>query len=662
MAGILNGLRSLCGVLLCFGLLLIFASLASISSFSSLFVRITLCFGMVFWFLLQVLKGFNTPFPRQLDGFILLCLAFFLIWLVVQGVAQWYHLEPFFPYVASWDERINLFIMFATGIGFYCITSGIIRSRIPLLFFIQFLIFLSAAAALYLIYIALISSNPRYFWEMSSLPLIESLRPWVGSSIYPNYFVKLLYPGAFYSVSLIFYIYTLRHDIIHPPNLYSWLLLNLCFACVLIGAIFLTQSRAGIIAFVAAFFLYSVFFTFSHEARRSALKRFGLLFVMVLLFLLCLGLKHVIRELQTVASAFFGEMELKGIRGLTIGAGWQLVKTNGLWGVGLGNYQMGWLYHHKPPFDYLPGTTFNDLIWLWAETGIPGFFCFFAAFLSFGIRGLIRVVRTESYFVSYFLLASICSLLALLFHSFVDPTFYVSPLLWLSVIVLGIGVGCFYMTPWRDDNIEEQKAEKSYKGKIINFILALTVFLLTLAAGIISVNKMYAFILTKASLDEALLKKAGKLDPLNPIYQEWLAHTYFKKYRRYEEASFLKQAFRSIDKAISLDRFRLSLDTERAEMLFDINDLKGVRETFQRMSERLPNFYLAEYTASVFYMEHALQSKDPDRSRYLEELAIKHYKKLIVLFPQFPEAYKLYPFGSEAAHHRYLQLKEEGRI
>ncbi len=635
---------------------LILSSFGSISFLSASLIRVVMSTAILLWFILRLLDKEKTP-----ADWIFPWLAFFLMWFLIQAGGQRFHLAPFFPFVNSWDERINLFVMFFTAVGFFLISREVTRSRTAVLFFLQFFIFLSTGVAVYLIFIVLTSPDVAYFWLVPSIPFVENLRPWVGGVLHPNMVIKLFYPGAFYSLSLVFYAYTLRAEHPHPPSLFSWGLLNLCFTCVLIGAIFLTRSRAGIIAFGIAFFLFWVCFTFSHQEKRRALRRFSFFFGVVILFLLSLGLKDVIREVQTVVSTFAEETQLKGARSLTIGAAWHLVKTNGLLGVGLGNYQMGWLFNHRAPFDYLPGATFNDVLWIWAETGLPGIVCFLSAFLLFIVRGLIRAVRTESYFISYFLLASIASLLALFLHSCVDPVFYISPLLWVSFIVLGIGASCFDLK----SRPEEKEAQKKECPKFLSrffFFGALTVLLMAAGAGGITFNKVRAYLLVQKERSEISLRRAGRLDPLNPIHRERLSSHYFQKYQKNGEPDFLKTALEALDGAIALDLLDYDLDVRRAEMLLAARDLRGVTETFERMRGRLPNFYLAEIGASIFYMEESVQLKDGKDAGYLEDLAIQHYKKALEIYPLFPETYRIYNLGSDEANARYQKLKEEQQI
>ncbi|HXV28316.1 MAG TPA: O-antigen ligase family protein, partial [bacterium] len=462
----------------------------------------------------------------------------------------------------------------------------------------------------------------------------------------------------------VFYVHTLRDDSRHLPTHYSWILLNLCFACVLIGAVLLTRSRAGIVALGAALFLYSVCFTFSHQRRRKALKRFGLFFAAVVFFLLTLGLKGVITELQTIFSALTHEVQMRGIRALTIGAGLQLIKESGLLGVGLGNFQMGWIFHHTPPFDHLPGTTFNDFIWLWAETGFPGIFFFAGALLCFIARALKKAFATNDYFISYFLLASVFSLLALSGHALVDPAFYVAPVLWLAFSVLGMGTACLCVT----SEIETPPAAaphglpaKAGRNSAVA-ILAFIVLFMAVASGWFSVQKLRASLAMKEARDEQSIKRAMKLDPLNSSYSEMLASFYFREYEKNKNPEFLNESLAALDKAIRLDLFRYALDVQRAGILFEAGDERGVRETFDRLRERLPDFYLAELAASIFYMERAVQLKNNPQTGYFEDLAINHYHQVIELYPGFPEAYKIYNLGSSGASQHFQKLKKEGRI
>ncbi len=645
-------LRLILGLILCGCLLLIFSSLGSLSFLPASAIQIALSGGTVVWFLIRLIQW---DFAKK--GFFLL----FLIWLLIQAAGQWFHWAGFYQPAGSWNERINLFFLFVTAAQFYLIAREVFQSRATGLFLIQFLVVVSAGLAIYLIFVISTSPNPNYFWSSGSLPFVERLVPWVGNFLQPNDFVKLFFPGAFYALALAFYALSFKEDeTLHRSALYGWIVLNLCFVCAIAGALFLTRSRAGILSFSAAFLLFSIFFSFSHQRKKYAVKVFGISTAVIILFLLSLNMKSVLKELETVLPTFTAETELHGDRSMTMGAAWQVISAQGLFGVGLGNLKGAWLFLHKPPFYDMPGIVFNDFLWMWAETGLPGIGFFLLALLSFMVSGVIRALRTWSYFVCYLLLASVFSVAALSFHGLVDSVYYAAPTLWLAFACMGFGAGALGV-----EESEEQK-ERGERAKPFHFpgILAVWfILVLSVLSGVVSARKLTAFTLTQERRnDEGPIRKAMKLDPFNAHYPEALASYYYNLYLENPNDSMLKQSLFFLDEAIRLEPFQHLRYRRRAEMFLYAGKVEEVEQTFRGMQEALPNFYLGEFTASVFYLEAAERSKDPRQASRFEELAIKHYRRIFQFNPGFIKKFIFYTTGYEDARRRFYLLQKEDRL
>ncbi len=229
-----NILLWLLGFIFCSCQVLIFLSLGSIPPLSSLVIQLALSCGILFWgitrFLQKDMSRIHFLFPW---------LVLFLLWLLIQSLGQWLHLPFFFPHVSSWDERLSLFGMFVTAVAFYLAAVEMLRGRRLSLFLIQYLVCLSTLLAIYLVHAFFTAPGNHAYWFNRSPLWVDKLWPWAGTYFQPNHVVKLLFPGTFYAVSLAFYIYSHRHrdNDYSQRNLYSWIFLNLCFACVLLGAI-----------------------------------------------------------------------------------------------------------------------------------------------------------------------------------------------------------------------------------------------------------------------------------------------------------------------------------------------------------------------------------------------------------------------------------------
>ncbi len=642
-----------------FCVLLVFLSFASISYFSSCLVTLLICPGVLLWGFVRLIEKDIHRIPG-----LFLWFAAFLVWLVIQAAGQWFQLGDFFPHVASWHERFEGITGFITAVGFYVLTVDILsrHSHTRRIIFIQGLIVFTLMLAIYLLYMALTAFPRARFWEQNSMEWVQHLWPWVGLMIQPNFFVKLLYPGAFFALSIFFYAYRQRRDKHHTQKMGNLMFLNLCFFCILAAGILFSFSRAGILSFGLAFLFYFAFFILSHPEKEEALARFGFVLVPLVLGFIYLGVKDVFTEVQTVSGELSDAAQMRGMRMMTIQTGWQMVLDKGWFGVGLGNFQMGWLLTRQTPFDLLPPSRFNDFVWLWAETGVLGIFLFLGGLLTFGIQAIKKSIETDSYFVSYMLLASVASLLALSLHALVDPAFYMEPILWLAFVVLGIGSSCFNApSGTRDQTIEI--AEDEFPGMETARKIFFFLFLgLAAAGGVCAAVKLAAYFIAETPGDPKALKLSMRLDPFNPAYPEQLSSHFFESYHKTGNRQDIDKAIWALDEALKRDKMDHLIYSQKAQMLLAKGDIKGAQAVFGEMRAALPDYYLGELTASIFFMEASLSEMNPFQMQVYENMAVQYYKKTLELNPRLFEIYSIYPLGSERVDQKFDLFRQQGRL
>ncbi|MCM8775200.1 MAG: O-antigen ligase family protein, partial [Candidatus Omnitrophica bacterium] len=432
-------------------------------------------------------------------------------------------------------------------------------------------------------------------------------------------------------------------------------------------AIHVTKSRGGILAFWAAAVVYAFVFIFAHRRRTQALKRIAVTLGILVCFLLVFGMKEVIREIGTIAKTVSEEIQFNGIRALTMGVSWQLVKKCGLFGVGLGNFHWGWLVYHAPPFDHFPERSYNDFLWIWAETGVPGIFCLAGGIGVFLVWCVTRSLKTRSYFLSYMLLASLASVLAFSVHALADPTFYVPQLFWLLAMTMGLGDSSNFLDALEGGPEEKNERDKTVQAfKIKKYTLRrLTigfVLLMALSIVLLSVGRLRAHSLLQGIPNEQQLTIAMRLDPFSANYPEALAKYFQKRYDGNPDTANLIRFRNAIDEAIRRDPFRLTLYQERARFFLAAEDEKGIEETFERMRDCLPRFYLGELSASAFYMTASIETADPAQARRFEKRAIDHYRSALKHYPKLIESRDLYPLASPAAVIRFREILRQSRI
>lgn len=642
------------GALLAFSILLSLGSLGSMSYPAGILSQFLTSGCLILW----VFHAFLNRARRGSMPVLFPWFMGFLAWLVLQALAQKF-LFPYFGIPSgAWAIRLNHFSIFVAGFSLYLTTQEFCANRRRALLFTQFLVIASTALALY--YVILFFMTPKMADNYPGpFPGLDLLKPWIGIYLQTNHFVDLFLPGIFYAASLVFFWNSREPHEEHPQKMIAFIFLNLCFACVLAAALLFTRSRGGILAFLAALFFYFVFFTLAHHHRHVAIKRLVIFLLVAGVFLVSLGMKEIFEELRTISQTFLEETHLQGGRVLTMGASWQVIKKQGILGVGLGNFHMGWLLHHKPPFDLFPERSYNDFLWMWAELGIFGMVLFWGMLVFFFFRSLRTALFSQSYFISYLLLASAAPVLAFALHSFLNPTIYIPPLFWLMSISLGMGEGVLRIEAHQKvDGMEKPLVmEKTMKGVSVCLVLALALVM----AGI-SLNKVRAFWITQRSQDIEKWIQAARLDPYYSNYPATLATRYEQKYRKTREPENLEKALDAIDRAIHLAPFQLVYYMRRAQFLLRAGDESGVRETFERMRRRLPRFYLGEIVASAFYMTAAMDSGDAAQASRLEGAAIRHYLAARDLYPEFEKTNTLYLFASQKAVQRFEELSRAEQI
>lgn len=644
MAAILTFLM---GVLLHAIVLMVLISFASPGFLASSVGRLMAVAGILLYGLVSLLK-------RQLPADAVFRLAaVFLIWLAAQAAGQFLKL-PSLGLAAPWDIRIDLFAMFLTGVGLYLVAGGALLDRRAVTLFGQFLVVVSTVVSFYCLY--LFCQFPQVESIKAPFPYLDVLGPWAGMSIQPNNLINLFYPGFFFAGSFMLYAFVsneLRGD---PPRRISLLFLNLVFFLIILAALLMTKSRGGIVAFLAGMAVYIVFYTMVHRRRAVALQRVGLVLALALFFLLIFGIKDVIREVMTLSATLTDEAQLKGSRSLTIGASIQLIQRHGLWGVGLGNFQFGWLLYHTAPFLEFPRFSYNDFLWMWAETGLPGFLSFAGIFAVFMIRCFRDLRRTRSYLVAYLMIASLASCVAWIVHSLMDHTFYVPAVLWLVMIVMGIGTAAGRM------DVSAGPAHAAVRGTWLDWLLMIFVMAASVGIGSVYVGKLEAYRLLKGAKTEETLLKAAAKDPWNWLYRAQLAAFYDRVNKKKPSPETLDRSITAIDEAIERAPFELELYVRRAGIFFEAGKLDEARRTFEAMQSALPDFYLGELAASGFYITAAVESADRKQIQDLEYLSMKHFLRACELNPHLPKIFAIGPYTSAKGLERFRELLYQKKL
>ena len=201
---------------------------------------------------------------------------------------------------------------------------------------------------------------------------------------------------------------------------------NWCFALAAI-ALLLTQSRGGLLAFVAILLVYTYL---SANDRKTRIRRVAFLLVICLLA-------------ATVAGFFFQRLaeidDFTTVSRLAIwGGAFTVFARSPLFGMGFGNLRgmMGGLLNLP---DGWTGDAHNLYLELLAETGLTGFMAF-SVLIVLALRTSLRQLRkTENHFNKMIAIAIFAAICGVLVHGTVDYLFHTTPQVTvLFFLVLGL--------------------------------------------------------------------------------------------------------------------------------------------------------------------------------------------------------------------------------
>lgn len=639
------------GVLWTSGVLL-FLSLGSLSFPSLALIHCLLGPGLVIVFIVRCSRGRFGDMDPTLVWFFLL-----FLWLVIQQAGIWLHV-PFFTVPSSWRNWVEIFPLLLAGAGFYLMTSEILDARGRLATFIRF--WVAGFALLGVYFIGLYYTSGVNVESLKPpFPVLENLGHWAGTGFQPNNLVDLFIPPFFFAVSVVLYRQKRKLDSDHLTHVFMEIILFLCAACILLAAILFTRSRAGILSFGLGLMFYFFFFSFLHRRRLPALLKAGVVMAVVVAFLLTLGVREIFEELKTVFVTVEEEFQLKGVRSLTIGATWQMITKAGLFGVGLGNLQMGWVLLHEAPFLMMPLRSYNDFLWFWAEAGFPGFFLFTGLFLWYTVSSVILAMRTSSYFIAYLLLSAGASVVAFSAHALVDPTFYCPALLFSLMISMGIGSAA------RNLEFRETREDTSLpaRGPKRNALMFFLIMALAVANSGFYFQKGRALvILEKSPADEQALIAAARMDFVNPTYPYRLSQIHLERFREAPTPEGWMRVLDWLDEAIRRDPLELMHYKTRAAASLEAGDKGEMSASFSLLAEMLPDFYMAELVAAAFYMEASEEAVSETLGDDFSVLALRHYMKALDLNPGLSKEGDLYPWMSRGAREKFVTLLREKMV
>lgn len=585
-------------------------------------------------------------------------LALLILWFWIHQLALQAALLPisYKPNWLIWTEFVSMFS--CAAVLMLCAEASFCDRSVTLRFF-RFFVLMGAAAALYFIYLFSVAGVPVERLRPPFI-LLEHLGFLSPVTFQPNNFIDLLIVPFFFSLALLFYTHRRKLSFPDPSRQHSEIILNLCASSVLLAAIFFTKSRAGILAFAPACAVFFFLFAMAQRSRKSLWRMTLLITFTAVVFLGASGIKDVFQELMTLGQLGKNAQEFSGLRFMTIGLSWEMMKENLFWGAGLGQFQMAWIFFPKSAYTMFPERSYNDFLWFGAETGLAGLVLLGALVFRVYWTGIRLILKSPSSLVAYFSAASLASLSAFLVHSLVDPTLYVAALLWEISIVMGLVGGLAGL-----DAAEAQQGNSSGQPgkfpKSLNSARPLALlFLMLMPLTFLGAGRVAASFLTSGSPTLEGIEKAGKADFLNGYYDRAASSLYLARFQQNPaDRDSLERAVQSIDEALDKEPLNVGLYKKRAEILHAAGESARAEESFVKMQEKLPGFYLAHAVMFAFYLERSLEEASPSQKERHKALALRHYQRCLELNPRLAKYREIEPLLSAPAVETFRTLFEE---
>lgn len=317
---------------------------------------------------------------------------------------------------------------------------------------------------------------------------------------------------------------------------------------VIISAVFLSKSRAGIILLLMSIAFFSLCMLLTRHKEKIAWVLIIALLAIVLL-ITWVGVERTVKELQTI----FSYKEYVGRAELYFDA-LKMIKSHPFTGVGIDAFAAAFpAYRSRPEFNFYE-YLHSDVLQLSVDAGVIGFFLIIAPFVVFLRQLGLASGKLSDRSLRYTALALFSACFYIILHSSIDFCMRTGAISSLFVIVLALGAAVMRTGGKTADssagmiriNIPGNNKKAAYAVFFIIFIFAWAIFTRPLLAAVIAGRAQ-----NLKDLDRAISIDPGN-DELFLNRYKMAADLYKDKkiteYLAYKEARF------SLEKALELNK------------------------------------------------------------------------------------------------------------
>lgn len=393
---------------------------------------------------------------------------------------------------------------------------------------------------------------------------------------------------------------------------------------IMVTALFLSKSRAGILVFLSSliFFISSILFT-RYPKKIIWIIASGLLATYLLLN--WIGLGGVLNELNTIFSykSYGGRLDeyIDALR---------MLKDYPLTGIGLGAFSNIFPMYRLGPvlnfYEYLH----NDMLQFLIEVGIVGFTIALIPFSIFLIK-LIKEVKNSAIKYKYYIGLSIISIFFYLaLHTSIDFGLHNNAVASLFIIILAISLLIINLNLSSNDlepnfKIRKLIVIKSKKNKIFLYIFSIIAFAYL---SFIILKPFLAYILVEKKPSFSALAIAIKLDPKNDdLYfknYQFIVNQ-LKKEKGIDESAVYDKAKIAIDKAIELNPYKTTYLIANGGLELWHKDYEGASSFFKEASLREPYNPLIQMVYSYALFWQGIHEKDMEEKERLLRKGLVYY-------------------------------------
>lgn len=585
-------------------------ALGTVHAWSIGFLEIAISFIFLFYLLRSIKKG-RIEYVRNPFNAFLLLLILYALFQILTGITK-------SPYESWVSLKGSIFYLL-----FFLALSDFLADRKEI-DDLLFTVMLAGLSVSILGMLQLVTGTRDIYWIKPPFQRYSFFGSFANANHFACYasMIAIVLTGRFlYAFSKRDYITPAKNllqqalSVISKKLMQPGVLFTLFSIFIIICAIFLSSSRAGISCFIAVYII--LIGSFLLRKRPGALFSFVLILLVVVGgILFFIGPEKTISEIRTIFELHksYVEKTAANLDALMI------LESHPFFGIGAGSFSSVSPLYKTGLGIRRNKLLYNDILQSVIELGVFGFILILVPLLLFIGVLISKYYKTKSHYKHYVLLGIMCSFLYLFLHSLIEVDLKVNAIVVLFIIFAAIGFSVAGMDKYRKA-VYELQTIISIKKKSAKYAAYCLSFVLFLVLGFFALGPFAAARLINNDPSFRSFSQAFRLDPGNPgIYYEYyrfIMKTYNAKGLTADLA--YRKASKAIDTAIRLEPCNTFYIIAKAELESWRGDNDTALFYYKKAALREPNDPRIQMTYAYAIFRIAREEKDPEKRKSLIE-------------------------------------------